>query len=41
MKNISIIGSGSWGSALGIHLAYCNTIKICKGNNSKIQTICY
>ncbi len=29
MKNISIIGSGSWGSALGIHLAHL-------GNNVKI-----
>ena len=29
MKNISIIGSGSWGSALGIHLAkLANNIKI-------------
>ena len=35
MKNISIIGSGSWGVALGIHLAKLgNNIKntICGGN---------
>ena len=29
MKNISIIGSGSWGTALGIHLAHL-------GNNVKM-----
>ena len=29
MKNIAIIGSGSWGVALAIHLARC-------GNNIKI-----